>query len=551
MEKKSLAIGSLMRILEAKQIKAWDDWSLSYEGIRRHDLIERAAEALFNEISSWDNIPSRYDIYCGCGNNGADGLALARLLREQDYNVSVILFKHPNECSPEFKEQYFHWQNVSDPERTYLPDDQLPSYEKESPTVAVTAIDALLGNGINRKPEGRILDLIKHINQTYDRIASIDLPSGLPADPETFYEHGFKIEDSVQASELLVVEKPKLTLLFPETARHIPRWNLVSLSMSHEFDQQTDSPWFWFKADSLRLRVEDRFIHKGNRLKLLLVGGQSGMAGAVTLAASAALETGIGLMKVLTVADARYSLMTHAPEAILLPSPSTDILTEFPDPSEFGVVAIGPGLGTNPATGNALSTFLQKVKGPCLLDADALNLIAGILKDNPNFRFPEYSIITPHPGEFDRLWGEKAPNAWVRLQRARTFSRKYQIVVVLKGAYTATILPDGKVIFNSGGSNKLATAGTGDILTGMIAALLTRHHNLIEAALFGVFLHSLLVLDGLGAQGQRAMHFCKSIAFILDQYGRNNEESWKAPDDFMAFFSDAFDQDNDEDDDED
>lgn len=550
MEKKSLAIGSLMRILEADQIKAWDAWSLSYEGIRPASLIERAAEALFNEISSWDNIPSRYDIYCGCGNNGADGLALARLLREQDYNVSVILFKHPDDCSPEFKEQYFHWQNVSDPERTYLPEDQLPSYEKESPTVAVTAIDALLGNGINRRPEGRILDLIQHINQTYDRIASIDLPSGLPADPHTFYQQGFKIEESVQASELLVLEKPKLILLFPETARHIPRWNLVSLSMLHEFDQQTDSPWYWFRADNMWLKREDRFIHKGNRSKILLVGGQAGMAGSVMLAAHSALEIGIGLLKVFTVAEARTSLMLHAPEAVLLPSPSGDYLVGFPDPSEFGVVAVGPGLGTHPDTGDALIKFLAKVKCPCVIDADALNLIANHLLAGGAFRFPEMCIITPHPGEFDRLCGAKAPNSWERLQRARAFAKQHQLVLVLKGAYSATIIPDGKVIFNSEANARMATAGSGDVLTGMIAALLAKHHNPLEAALYGVFIHAMLGSDEHGSQSNRAIHLSRNIAYVLDQFNRSDEDSWKGADDFLAFFSDAFDQD-DEDDDED
>lgn len=548
MEKKSLAIGTLMRILEADQIKAWDSWSLSYEGIRPSTLIERAAEALYNEISSWDNIPSRYDIYCGCGNNGADGLALARLLREQDYNVSVILFKHPDQCSPAFKEQYFHWQNISDPERTYLPDDALPSYEQESPTVAVTAIDALLGNGISRRPEGRMLDLIQHINHTYDRIASIDLPSGLPSDPETFYQQVFKVEESVQASELLVLEKPKLSLLFPELARHIPRWNLVSLGMLHEYDQQTDSPWYWFRADSMWFKREDRFIHKGNRLKLLLIGGQSGMAGAITLAAEAALETGVGLMKVFTVAEARTSLMHHAPEAVLLPSPPGDYLTDFPDPADYGAVAIGPGLGNHPDTGAALIKFLSKVKGPCVIDADALNLLAAHLQAGEAFRFPEMCIITPHPGEFDRLCGSKAPNSWERLQRARAFAKQHQLVLVLKGAYTATVIPDGKVIFNSAANSRMATAGNGDLLTGMIAALLVKHHNPIEAALYGVFLHSMLGADEHGSHSHRAMHFCKSIPFVLDQYNRSDEESWKGGDDFMAFFTDAFDQDGDDDD---
>jgi NAD(P)H-hydrate epimerase len=214
------------------------------------------------------------------------------------------------------------------------------------------------------------------------------------------------------------------------------------------------------------------------------------------------------------------------------------------------VIAIGPGLGTNAETHEALIKLLSKIKGPCVIDADALNLLALILKSDKNFKFPESTVITPHPGEFDRLWGERASNSWERLQRARIFARQHQVVLVLKGAYTSTVLPDGRVVFNSGGNNRLATAGTGDILTGMIAALLSRHHSPVEAALYGVFLHSLLTLEGSPALSQRAMLFCRSIPFILEQYSRSDEESWKGTDDFMAFFSDPFDSDEDDEDDE-
>jgi len=468
-----------MKILTAQQTREWDAFTIREEPIASIDLMERAAFTLFQWFLK--QFPSRARpvvLVCGSGNNGGDGLVLARLLYQKRFRVSLWLVPLGDPSpdfttnlerlpSPTFIPRFTLQENDPFPE---LPDDPI-------------LVDALFGSGLNRPLEGFPESLIRHLNQVKGTRVAIDLPSGLFADLPS---EGTALHADLTFSFQL----PKLAFFFPENEVRVGKWFIGDIRLSKEGLHRMKTDFHYQEKEDIKslLRPRGRYSHKGTFGHTLLIAGSHGKVGAAILSARACLRAGTGLLSLYAPACAYEILQQTAPEAMVQIDPEYDHISEIPDLTPFASVGIGPGLGKHPQSLEALNTLLQQYKKPMVLDADALNLISeqpGLLE-----ALPPGSILTPHPGEFRRLFGEQSntPDRW---KAQRDAARKYQIVIVLKGGHTSIALPDGKLWLNGSGNPGMATGGSGDVLTGILAGLLAQGYLPAEAARLGVFLHGL------------------------------------------------------------
>lgn len=478
-----------MKILSAQQIRQADAYTIAHEPIAALDLMERASAAFVRAFVRHYALPCRVWVACGNGNNGADGLCIARLLAQLGYDVSVCVAYLSERSSPEFACNMARLLRL-------LP--HLPIYTASStqPPPAIAAdvlIDALLGTGINR-PITQLLaqQLIGMLNQHPAPTVAVDMPSGLLADAVT------QGDWVVRAARTITFAAPKLAFLLPDCAAWVGNWQTVSIGLDRVFWQDTATPYHYISPLLAQQwhRPTAKFAHKGTRGHLLVVGGSYGKMGAAALAANAALRAGAGLVTAYVPSCGYNSLQTIVPEALTECPPPTApahyLTAPAPNTTPYRAVAVGMGLGTHPHTAPLLYSLLCHSRLPMVLDADALNLIA---QHGWQRQISPNSIITPHPKEFERLAGATAHH-FERLQRLTDFAQQHQITVVLKGAHTAVALPNGEVYFNSTGNPAMATAGSGDVLSGIIGALLAQQYPPQQAALLGVYQH--------GAAGDRA-----------------------------------------------
>lgn len=469
-----------MKIFTTEQIRAWDAYTVEHEPISSVDLMNRAAQAFTDWFTGiYTDTERPVFVVAGTGNNGGDGVAAARLLHYRFYNVKVLVCDFSGKHSADFDAQI-----KALPPRDAVPVQWLnaAAHLPEIPKNAVI-IDALFGTGLTRKLSGEWFELLEWINCLACDIVSIDLPSGLFADK---YSPWY----SVLARRTFTFETPKLAFLLSDNASSIGEWACGSIGLHPEFARQTDTPYHLLTVEEVRPLMESRsrFAHKGTFGHALLVNGSHGKMGAAVLAARACLRAGVGLLTV-HVPRCGYDIMqTSAPEALCSVDKHAEICTHWPDPNEYTVVGAGCGIGTAPQTAGALEQLLRKTEKPVVLDADALNL----LSKHPDWwkLIPEDSILTPHPKEFDRLFGA-CGNSFKRLDRQIKSARARQVFIVLKGAYSSIATPDGDCYFNSTGNPGMATGGSGDVLTGILTALLAQRYEPPDACLLGVYLHGL------------------------------------------------------------
>lgn len=468
-----------IKILTAAQIKGADAYTIEHDKITSVELMERAAGAFVRTfIEQWKE-KRPVCIFCGSGNNGGDGLAIGRLLLSQQYKVQVYMVQQSGKASPDFQENLEKLNKFHEP-RTIAEEGQIPDIPEEA-----VIIDALFGTGLSRPVEGLYARVIERINRSGAEVVSVDISSGLypnrPADKEGAI---------VEADCVITFQIPKLALMLPENGKWVRSWKLVNIGLSKEYLEKAETPYFYTCVDFIRTiyLTRNKWSHKGDFGKVLLIAGSKGKIGAAVLCARACLRSGVGLLTV-QLPSCGYTIMqTAVPEAMVLSDSSEEQFSEVPELEGYNVLGIGPGLGTAAPTVEAFRQLLQKAKQPMVLDADALNLIS---KDNSLLEWlPENAILTPHPKEFERLAGSWA-NDFERLEKQRDFSRKYKVVVVLKGAHTSISSPQGQVYFNSTGNPGMASGGTGDALTGMLAGLLGQQYAPFEAAVLGVFLQGL------------------------------------------------------------
>ena len=472
-----------MKIFTTAQIHELDKYTIEHEPIASLNLMERAARALTEAVIQEWPATMPVVIFAGPGNNGGDALAMARMMSEQNYQVTVYLFNISGQLSPDCAANK---QRRQDARR--LKNFIEVSMEFDPPVLDsnTLVIDGLFGSGLNKPLAGGFASLVKYINASQAKIISIDVPSGLMTEDNTYNVRA----NIIRATMTLTLQQPKLSFLFPENQPFVGELRVLDIKLSKEGMAKIEAPFSMVDASDVRACLLDRspFAHKGQMGTALLIAGSYGMAGAAVLASKACMRSGAGKVVVNTPRRNIPILQASVPEAIVRAGNEETIFTETVDTEDYQAVGIGPGLGQSEQTAIALIAQLRRTQCPLVVDADALNILA-------NHRawmqqLPKGIIMTPHPKELDRLEGHSA-DTYERLTKARNLAERLKGYVILKGHYTAICCPDGHIIFNATGNAGMATAGSGDVLTGILTGLLARGYKPQDACVVGVYLHGL------------------------------------------------------------
>lgn len=480
-----------MKILTAKQIQELERFTLEYENISSIDLMERAANACLRYIPVVNGSYGAKPVYvCGKGNNGGDGLAMARIEASRGASVIVLILEHTKQGSADFGNNLYRLQEQEKVEIIHVREiSQMPEIPEDS-----VVIDAILGIGLSRPlEEGLLLDAVRWLNLLDNHIFSIDIPTGLLADDNK----GNNLENVVRASMTVSFHCPKMSFLDPMTGDFTGRLQVADIGLATD-KMVLPSAYEFVMVPEMRklVRPRQKFAHKGTFGHALVIAGSKGKIGAAQLSALGALRIGTGLVTAHVPGCGLDIMQIGAMEVMCSVDTAHDRIIDLPDLSPFNAIAIGPGIGTDKDTANVLKRLLQDADARLVLDADALNIL-GMNKTWLSF-LPKGTVLTPHLKEFERMAGAST-SFEDRLNRQTDLSKKYGVVVVLKGAHTCTTTPSGQIFFNSTGDPGMATGGSGDVLTGIIVGLLAQGYSPEVAAVLGVFMH--------GVAGQYAMHY--------------------------------------------
>lgn len=487
-----------MKILTVDQIRALDQATIQQEPIAPINLMERAATAFTDWYVSRFSPEIPIKVFCGLGNNGGDGAAIARLLLEREYPVEVFVVRYAPRESDDFTHNHRRLKLLTTP--TYI---EGPHSIPAIPHNEIV-IDALLGSGLSRPADGLIKQVIAAINRSPAITVSVDLASGLYADRPNGSD-----DVIIEPDYTVTFQLPKLALVQPKNGKFVGDWHAVDIRLNQRFiDAARTNLYYTTPAEArLLLRKRERFSNKGTFGHALLLAGSYGKIGAAVLAARACLRSGVGLLSVQTPGCGYGIMQTAVPEAMCRPDQNEHVLTGYSDlgglmPGEFSAVGVGPGIGKSRETLSMLRELLPSLRKPAVIDADALNILA----ENRDMlgMLPENTILTPHPKEFERLT-QRWENDFDKLEILQDFARRYRLVVVLKGAHTAIATPGGDVHFNATGNPGLSTGGTGDVLTGVLTALLAQGYDPEEAAVLGVYAHGLAGDRVAAERGQAGM----------------------------------------------
>jgi ADP-dependent NAD(P)H-hydrate dehydratase / NAD(P)H-hydrate epimerase len=468
-----------MKLFSAAQIKQWDAYTIANEPVSSLDLMERAATACFNWLQQQYPSKQTYYFFCGKGNNGGDGLALARLLGQQKHTVAVYILQTGKEGTADFNTNLKKLETVTFNINSVTSQNDFP----EIPGDALV-FDALFGTGLNKPPENSAAELINHINKSGNKIIAVDIPSGLFADASS------KTNTVINAETTLTFQQPKLSFLLPENERYCGNVQVLDISLHKKFYEEENTAFNIIDAAFVKsiYKPRKKFTHKGSYGHAAIIAGSYGMMGAAMLSAKACLRSGVGKLTVL-IPKCGYAIMqTAVPEAMCITQGENFIEDLNISTDKFSSVGIGPGMAKHPSHKDLLHTIFSSTQKPMVIDADALNVIA----DNDELLnvLPANSILTPHPKEFERLFGT-TENDFERLQLALKKSAEHNVFIVLKGYNSFISTPQGKGFFNTTGNAGMATAGSGDALTGIITGLLAQNYPAEQACILGVYLHGL------------------------------------------------------------
>ena len=488
-----------MKIVNSQEIHKIDTATCETQEISSIDLMERAASAVTSEIVSRFLPSQRMVVVAGPGNNGGDALAVARMLIEQGYrNVEIFLFNISGHLSHDCDEECRKLLSMNGINFTEITHAFNPPALGKGDVV----IDGMFGSGLDKPLQGGFVAVARYINESGAFVISIDIPSGLFNE----WNSHINLRDVVHADLTLAFQLPRLSFFFAENYPALGEWKLLDIDLDETKIKDTRTNYLVIDRRNISPLLHKRLPFTGKRDygSALIFAGSTGMAGAAVMAARATLRSGAGLVTVHSARRALMILQTAVPEAMFEPDRNDHFITEMKIHHNHQAVAVGPGIGTQEPTINALQALLQNCSAPLVLDADALNCIS----QRPALLtlIPPKTIITPHIGEFDRLFGEHK-SAEDRLKTAISVSRKYNIIIVLKGHYTAIVRPTGRVYFNMTGNPGMATAGSGDVLTGIVTAFVAQGYNPEYAAAIGVYIHGLagdMAAEELGEFGMTA-----------------------------------------------
>ena len=483
-----------MKILPVEKIREADAFTIENEPIDSVDLMERAASKVYEWFMKRCKTKEvSVKIFCGIGNNGGDGLALARMLYFSGIIPQVFIVRYSDKMSRDCEINFTRLKEETEvPMYDIFSEDDFPQiYDNDIVT------DAIFGSGLNRPIEGFTAELINYINKSNAIKIAIDIPSGLILETQKLRNSESQKSQQLTANSQQPIAKvdytlsfqfPKLAFMFPEYDAFIGKWEVLDIKLHKDFIDNVETLNFYTTEDVVKpiIRKRTKFSHKGTYGHALLVAGSSGKTGAALLAAEACMRTGVGLLTAHLPKDALLPMQVYLPEAMTSIDKSDTHCTEINDIIPYTAIGVGPGIGKNEETVTLLKKIIQEATRPLVLDADALNILA----DNPTWLsfLPDNTILTPHPKEFDRMFG-MTNNSYERLELQRKMSVVHNIIIVQKGAHTAITFPNGTCFFNSTGNPGMATAGSGDVLTGMILSLLAQRYTPQEAALLGVYLH--------------------------------------------------------------
>ncbi len=467
-----------MKILSASQIKKADQYTIENEPISSLKLMERAARALSRQyqIDFSKNIPLA--LFCGQGNNGGDGLALARLLFQQQYRVKVYVVQHTDSPSEDFSANLAAAHQLGVPVEWLKEGGSWPSIAEET-----VLADAILGSGLSRPLRGFIAAVVAYLNQLPNLRLAIDIPTGLFADDNSENE----LSAVFKADKCYTLQQPKLSLVDFRTVALAGEVSVLDIGLDQDFIDSCDSSYHFLEAEDFHSIYQPRTKHsyKGNYGHALLVAGHQNSMGAAIMSARAALRSGAGLLTAHIPAAGSTAMNVALPEAMLRTDSNPHKISESLPLKDASATAAGPGLGQDEETAQALAEIIVDCRHPMVLDADALNLLSK--HEEWYLHLPAGSILTPHPGELKRLLGwEELPDDY--LNQLRQFSRKQQLIVIMKYSLSAVVMPAGEIYFIDEGSAALASAGSGDVLTGVILGLLASGYSPENAALLAVYL---------------------------------------------------------------
>lgn len=465
----------MIKILNTKQIKAWDAYTIESEKILSIDLMERACREFVAWFVQHFDATKKIGIVCGTGNNGGDGLGIARMLLDWGYPIKVWIVRGSMSESEDFKVNFSRIKNQVDISEIVTESDRGLFTDRD------VIIDAIFGSGLSRPPEGIYAQAIRCINETEATRIAVDIPSGLSAD-------GPSSGDIIKAHYTLTFQGPKTAFFLPQAYVFTGEWIVADIGLNKKFMKEAETFIRQVTQKDIRKMIKPRtkFDHKGMFGHALIIAGSYGKMGAAVLAARAALRSGAGLVTIHVPKCGYTVLQTALPEAMVSIDANEYFFTECPSLEKFDTVGIGPGLGQELATVKAFSELLKNFRKPMVIDADGLNILAA----NRNLlnHIPENSVLTPHPKEFERLVGKWA-NDFDRLEKQKKLAGELKSIVVLKGAYTSIASPDGNIYFNSTGNPGMAKGGSGDVLTGMLTALVAQKYEDVCSSISGVYLH--------------------------------------------------------------
>lgn len=495
-----------MKILSAEQTRQADRYTIEHEPIPSVDLMERASQAFTNQMLDILSNPRPVIVVAGMGNNGGDGLCIGRMLHEAGWQVTIAAVRYSDTPSKDFKinEQRakaiggIEWIDVRE-------GDPFPHMEPDT-----LVIDALWGSGLNRPIEGWAAEVIEAVNASGAEVVAVDIPSGLYADAPVDGPH-------IHAQLTITFQAPKLSFLMADHGDAVGDWVVVDIGLHPEVLHRLETPYHVIDEALVLpwLPKRKKFDHKGTFGHGLIVAGRWGSAGAAILSATGCLRVGAGLVTAHLPQASVNPFQAAFPEAMVSIDDGQHRWESVPNLEKFDAIGIGPGIGTAKTTQRALLDTIAKVEVPLVIDADGLNILAH-LPGSLN-KLPKHTILTPHPGELARLAG-KTHDSFTQLERACELAETYQVIVVVKGGHTAVCLPDGQVYFNATGNPGMATAGSGDVLTGIITGLLAQGLPPHQAAMTGVFLHGLAGDLAAGDIGEHAMIASDILAYLNEAF---------------------------------